>query len=333
MEKKTKVSLVKGDERYANVRKALELIADDIYLGQRILIKPNFTSVTRQLAATHVDAVRATLDFLAERTSAQITIAEGSGTGSASTMVGFRKFGYFPLGERYNIRFLDLNADEVVTTQILNSRLKPITIRLAKTVVDSDYRISICPPKTHDCVIFTASLKNLLMGAVVRKEKWVTAKFFSLANLVIGGVPVRTPGWLAKASGNDKVRVHQGYPAMNLNLYKLAWLIPPHLSVIDGFQAMEGDGPVDGDEVKLGVALASVDFLACDTVAAWLMGFDISQIGYLSYCHRVGLGEGDISRIEVVGEKMADCVQPFRPHHSYDEQLKWRIAKPERYLD
>ena len=58
---KVPVALVRGDSRYTNVRDALELIADQVSLAdkRRILIKVNFVSARRQLAATHVDAVRA----------------------------------------------------------------------------------------------------------------------------------------------------------------------------------------------------------------------------------------------------------------------------------
>lgn len=73
-----RVALVKGDGRYANVTKALELIEGDIHLegAEKILIKLNLISIARPLAITHIDAVRALLDFLQERTSCRIIIGE-----------------------------------------------------------------------------------------------------------------------------------------------------------------------------------------------------------------------------------------------------------------
>jgi uncharacterized protein (DUF362 family) len=335
----SRVSLVKGDNRYVNVRKALELIQEDIHISdaRRILIKPNLTSVTRQLAATHLDAVRAVLDFLKERTSAQFIIAEGSGTGTAGTFSGFENFGYLPLKERYNLSFVDLNTDEGIPVEILNSRLKPFKAKVAKTVVDAKYRISVCPPKTHDCVVFTGALKNLLVGSLLRREHLLQGRVSALVNRMQLILPPHS--WLTKFTfqlgklgSNDKIKIHQGYPAMNLNLYKLAKFVAPHLSVVDGFEAMEGDGPVVGEEVDLRVAVASTDFVAADTVAAKLLGFDLRQIGYLAYCHQGGLGEGDISKIEILGERIESCVGHFKPHHSFKEQLKWQISEPERFL-
>ncbi len=49
-----KVALVKGDDHKANIRQALELIADDIELkGRCPVIKVNMVSTYRPLSATH----------------------------------------------------------------------------------------------------------------------------------------------------------------------------------------------------------------------------------------------------------------------------------------
>jgi uncharacterized protein (DUF362 family) len=64
------VALVKGENRYNNVIASLDLIKKDVFNKvknkRKVLIKPNMVSTQVQLAATHVDAIRATLDFLSE---------------------------------------------------------------------------------------------------------------------------------------------------------------------------------------------------------------------------------------------------------------------------
>ncbi len=332
-----RVALVKGNNRYANVRKALNLIEGDVKLNgvQKILVKPNFTYACRELATTHIDAVKALLDFLREHTLAKILIAESSGTLSESAMASFKKLGYFDLAKKYQLQFMDLNRDEPVTVQIFDSHLKPLSVKLAKTVVEADYRISICPPKTHDFVVITAALKNLVMGSVLRKENRLLSKLLALGNQLavrFQGPSEKLATLVGRISGNDKIKVHQGYPAINLNLYKLAEVIPPHLSVIDGFRGMEGQGPVWGDEVDFRIAIASTDFLAADVLTARLMGFDPEKIGYLVYCQKEGLGEGNISKMNIVGEKAENCVKSFKPHPTYNAQLKWQIPNVEKYL-
>ena len=300
MREKSRVALVQGQERYQNIAQALKLIQGDIQLEDRhrILIKPNFVTVSNQLAATHVDAVRALLDFLQEQGVSKVTIAEGPAIGSAEA--GFQNYGYLSLAKDYHVEFLDLNLDEGVRIQLHDQNLHPMHLRVAKTVLDSDFRISIGPPKTHDTVIVTLSLKNIAMGSLV---------------------------------GGDKSALHQGYPATNLNLYTLAKYIAPNLSIIDGYQAMQGDGPTHGEPVDLRLAIASTDFLAADAVATTIMGFQLSEIGYLAHCHQGGLGEGDRERMEIVGNvTLKECIRPFKPHQSYPQQLAWKIPEVERLL-
>jgi uncharacterized protein (DUF362 family) len=66
---KSKVAIVKGDNRRENIRQALELIKQDVISkinGHEILIKPNCLQSAVPLSCTHVDALRGILDFLKE---------------------------------------------------------------------------------------------------------------------------------------------------------------------------------------------------------------------------------------------------------------------------
>jgi len=336
---KSRVALIKGLNRYRNIVQALECIEEEIKLPpDGLLIKPNFVSTRNQLAATHVEGVRALLDFLKPRYRGSITIGEGAGL--TDTFEGFRNFDYMRLTEEYGVRLIDLNRDRWVKVKVYDRNLAPLELRLAKTAWESPYRISISPPKTHDTVIITLSLKNMIMGSLICDQRaGNTTLFHTLSGL--------TPSWMKRVPlldgvkrevsttllRSDKSAMHQGYPAINLNLYALAKHIPPHLSIIDGFLGMEGLGPGHGEAVELGVAIASTDFLAADTVAAKVMGYDVDEIGYLYYCKLKGLGVGDLERIEIVGNApLEDCIHPFRPHPAYRQQLQWQIENFERFL-
>ncbi|MDI6707880.1 MAG: DUF362 domain-containing protein [Candidatus Thermoplasmatota archaeon] len=137
--------------------------------NKKIFTKPNFTSVTRQLAATHVDAVLAVLDFISKFNVKEIVIGEGLGTGD--TFAGFRNFCYLKLRKDYEVELLDLNQDEYELVEILDENFNLFKIRVAKTVLEFDYRVSISPLKTHDFVILTLGLKNLVVGSVVSEDK------------------------------------------------------------------------------------------------------------------------------------------------------------------
>lgn len=290
------VSIARAATRFETVCEALERVKDRVEPGlrhkKRVLVKPNFVSTSTPLAATHVDTVRAILEFLQQFGQKEITIAEGPAWADAST--GFRNYGYQALVKEYGVQLLDLNKDDHVELPIFDERLRETHVRVSRTVYEAEYRVSPAVMKTHDTVIVTLSLKNMVVGSLVAGEK---------------------------------SRIHQGYAATNLNLYRVAARIPVHLAVLDGFTAMEGNGPIHGSPVDLGVALAGTDFIAVDSLGAFIMGFQPGEIGYLYYANRYGLGVGDISRIGIVGVKPDEVRRRFQPHYGYERQRRWMLRE------
>jgi uncharacterized protein (DUF362 family) len=347
---RSRVALIQGDSRYDNIARALAAIAPEIDLSgsQRVLIKPNFVVTHMPLAATHVEAVRAVLDFVRARYDGPITIGEGPSTQPAAD--GFRAYGYEPLAEEYDATLMDLNHDEPIPVKVYDWRLQPLRLHLAQSVVESDFRISVGPPKTHDIVIVTLGLKNMIMGALISRFTHrepskngdgpsIGAASKALWRLIPQWVRRLPPAqWLeframSYLEPSDKMKMHQGYPVINLNLALLAPRVVPHLAVIDGFEAMEGNGPTHGTPVLMHLALASTDALAADVVGTTVMGFDADEVGYLHYCKKMGLGAGDLDQIEIVGNTtLADCTWRFRPHDTYSHQRRWELSQAEDLL-
>jgi uncharacterized protein (DUF362 family) len=88
-------------------------------------------------------------------------------------------------------------------------------------------------------------------------------------------------------------------------------VIRPSLTVIDGFVAMEGYGPVSGDPVKMDLVIAGDDVVATDAIAARVMGFDPNRIYHVRRCCEKGLGE--IEHIQILGERLEDVKREFKP--------------------
>jgi len=293
-----KVSIACEEDRYSTVTTALTNIYDDIENSIRnkakIVIKPNFVCDNVPLCATHIDTTRAVIDFLLQFNPKEVCIAEGS---SQSATTAFKNYNYLQLRQQYGIELIDLDDDDYDEIEIFTRErdgFGATQIRVAKTIIEADYRISEAVLKTHDTVVVTLSLKNMVMGAVL-----------------------------------DKRKMHQGYRAINLNLYKIAKLIPVHLAVIDGWEGMEGNGPVSGTPVDAHVALASINFVAADIIATKLMGFDPTEIGYLQYATgKYGfspLGTGVFSNVKLVGKQLKEVQRRFQPHKDYLEQKNWHI--------
>jgi uncharacterized protein (DUF362 family) len=290
--KSPKVSLVKGNDRREIVYQALKNIEGEVLASigekKKVLIKPNFVSTTRELAATHADAVRGILDFLKPRYKHEIVIGE-SAAGRGGTFQGYENFGYMAIEKEYSVKLLDLNKQPWVYRYVFGSGHKPIPIRIISTFLDRDtYIISAAKMKTHDRVVTTLSLKNILLGAPLNDY-----------------------------SKNDKSLTHTEYnftpqAVLHFNMFHLAQEIWPDLGVIDGFVAMEGNGPVSGTPVDARVALASLDSLAMDTLATKLMGFDPGKIMYLTSMAEAGMGQGDLAKVQILGTPVDQCQYKFK---------------------
>ncbi|MEK7817302.1 MAG: DUF362 domain-containing protein, partial [Actinomycetota bacterium] len=268
-----------------------ELVAGDIsraVSGRRlVMIKPNFVTCYRQLAATHVDAVRGVLDFIRPLVDSDIVIAEGAALGP--TAVGYWRYGYRSLKREYGVCLANLNRGPTVSVEIEGSDGGTRSVAVSKLALDADCRISVAMLKTHDTVVATMTYKNMAMGSV--------------------------------SGAINKRRMHQGYAEINRSLVRIAPLVFPHVAVIDGMTGMEGNGPGSGTPVPMGVALAGTDFVAVDAVGARLMGINPREMDYLWQCHEAGLGEAGDEAIEVIGEEVGAYKRGFQKHPEHERQV------------
>jgi uncharacterized protein (DUF362 family) len=317
--KPSNVSLTRGNDARDNTFNALKNIEDEIMASlegkKRILIKPNFVVVTTPLCATSVDAVRGILDFIRPRFKGPIEIGEatvsgakGMDQGTEGTYAGFRDYGYLPLEKEYGVKLTDLNLEPHIMHYIFNTdgnRPQPIRI-IAKYLDRDQYLISAGKMKTHNCVLVTMSLKNILMGAPKNDYKTQNDKFLMHS----WNLKEVKPGFKF-ALAKDMV--------LHYNLFQIAQIAYPDLGVVDAFTSMEGDGPIDGTPVDTRLALASVDPLALDSLGTKIMGFDPTQVLYLSSMNEAGMGQGDLDKINVLGADLNECLFKFKPHSSLVE--------------
>lgn len=305
------VAITSGEDRPDNIFRALDLIRVDIRNaigGRRVIIKPNNVSVTRQLAATHVDCLEGTLEFLKSIGVEKTVVAESPAPGTA--MQGYENFGYLALQKKYDIEFMDLDDQGYEIMFLFDQKtFQPIPIRLSNVLLDRErnFIISAAMTKTHDRVVSTLSLKNIVFAATLKDKGYTWDE-------------KRKPG-----TSSDKPKAHgSGYRATNFNIFTMASRLHPDLSVIDGYQGMEGNGPTGGDPVEHRVAVASTDWLAADRVSLELMGIDFSKVGYLNYCARAGYGKSDLAKIRILGENIADHRKSYRLHDKVEAQLIWQ---------
>lgn len=265
------VGLAKGSIRYDIVTKSLQLIEESvkerIANSMRIVIKPDFF-FTKQGMHISADAVKAVLDFIMEFTNKKITIAEGLYDGSEVQPV-FHKADLHELHDDYGLKYVDLNRDEFVTISLNNK----LSVRVAKTILNSDFRISVAVPKLAGNR-FSAAATNMAIGSLVSSGK--------------------------SKDKNDKARLMASgnYDAAVAELLKI---IKPSLAVVDGFESV-----VNKKSIETNFCVASADAVAADVVAAAALGNNLKKKlkkqKYLEMCSKAGIGRSSLSEMAVAGE-------------------------------
>ena len=301
------VALVRGDNRRKIVHDALEAVDDQIRPALRrkksVVIKPNNVSTVNPLAATNADTLHGILDYLEPRFKGPVVIAESS---AGETMEGFENFRYDRVAadrRAQKVSLVDLNREaRYETMPLVDFDIHPQPVRLAARLFDPDAFI-ICAAilKTHNTVVATLSVKNMVLGAPLHYA------------------PRETPRW------NDKRRYHTGLRQTHYNMFLTAQKMRPFwgATVIDGFEGMEGNGPASGTPVASRVAIASTDYVAADRVGVAAMGINPNWIGYLNFCGQFGLGQFDLDKIEVRGEKIAAVESKYQMHKDIERELLW----------
>ena len=308
----SRVALTNGDNRADNVFRALKSLDKEIAQSignRRVVIKPNNVSLTNQLAATHVDTLTAILEFLKSIGKLDNVIIAESSIGD--TMQGYRNLGYTALVDKYKVKLVDLDQEKYQTIMAFNEGdAMPHPVRVSSILANQEdnFIISACMLKTHNFAVATMSIKNIVLGAAMK-----------LPNASRGGAGRGGRG------GSDKPILHGGGShGININLAMLAPMLHPSLSVIDGFQGMEGNGPISGTAVDHRVCVVSTDYLAADTVGATLMGIDPRDIGYLTYPAAAKMGEFDLAKMEILGEPVTKLAKKYQLGSSIQNQLQWK---------
>jgi len=300
------VAIAQGDERRKNAYTALKSIDKELQAKMKakkyVVIKPNFVNTTNQLAASHADSMRGILDYLSENFKGPVVIAESS---AGDTKDGYDNFKYTQLTSEYRkqqLKLIDLNDEaKFERVALLDSDLHIVPCRIAARLVDPEaFVISACMLKTHNTVIASLSIKNMVLGAPLHQATGESARW------------------------NDKRKFHVGLRQTHYNMMVTAQRLNWGASLIDGYEGMEGNGPNSGTPVASRIALASVDYVAADRVAAETMGIDPEWLGYVKYCGDLGLGQFDGSKIDVIGAKVADVKKAYRMHPDIERELKWR---------
>jgi uncharacterized protein (DUF362 family)/Pyruvate/2-oxoacid:ferredoxin oxidoreductase delta subunit len=256
---------------YENVResvdKAFELFPLKIQ-GKRVLIKPNVlrAAEAKEGIVTHPAVLRAVVEKVRSLEPARIIVGDNPGVFSyGANEQSFKKTGLMEAAMGY---YENIGNDSKKVD--FNPDFMP-AVSISRAVLDAEIIISLPKFKTHGLTIVTGGIKNSY-----------------------GFLPGAQKARIHKAAGSP-LRFHDAI----VDVFRLRI---PDLFILDAVVGMEGNGPASPDLRDIGLILASDNAVALDAVVAWMMGCDPGRLRFLQRAHEMGLGDYEISRIEVIGE-------------------------------
>ncbi|HET9370396.1 MAG TPA: DUF362 domain-containing protein [Vicinamibacterales bacterium] len=253
------------------IGRGLKELAIDVR-GKRVLLKPNMVEYEAGEAInTHPLVVAGAAVALRRAGAAEVVVAEGPGHRRDIEYL-LTATGLFDHLRELDVRFVDLNHDDVRETPLRSWFTGLATLALPVSILAADLVVTMPKLKTHHWAGMTCSMKNLF-----------------------GTVPGAVYGW-------PKNILHfRGIPASILDLVST---VRPGLSIVDGIVGMEGDGPIMGRPKPVGMIAMGTDLPAVDATCARVMGLEPARIPYLETAGDF-LGNIDAARIDQRGEPIA----------------------------
>ncbi|MFO0907644.1 MAG: DUF362 domain-containing protein [Isosphaeraceae bacterium] len=248
--------------------------------GRSVLLKPNLVEPSREAPHinTHPAMVEAAAEVFRRWDAREVIVAEGQGH-CRDTEYVLEQSGLGTMLREARLNFVDLNHDDVVTVtnSLRFTRLPRLT--LPRTLRQADLIVSMPKMKTHHWAGITCAMKNLF-----------------------GVMPGIVYGW------PKNVLHHAG---IDQSILDINAAVRPHLAIVDGIVAMEGDGPIMGTPRHAGVVVVGTNPTAVDATVARLMTINPAKVAYLAAASGC-LGPIREDHIAQRGESLTALAQPFR---------------------
>jgi len=274
-----KVSVVKcTDYSKEDIRSAVDKtfsffggIENVIKKGSKVLLKPNFLkeSSPRKCIVTHPAVIEAVAEAVLEAGATPI-IGDSPAFGSVAKVA--KRIGLDKFAEKHGIDIIELDKPRKVS---INCGGKDFSLTVSGRALDVDAIINLPKLKVHVQVLFTAGVKNLY-GCVSGKQK----------------------AWRHLKSKNDL----EWYADMLIANYQL---VKPVFTIVDAVTAMEEKGPTGGKPKDVSLLVGGIDVIAVDRVVTELLSVRPEDVPILRAAKRLGIGEQDLSKIEIAGEELA----------------------------
>lgn len=255
--------------------------------GQRVFCKVNLLlpAIPERGITTHPEMLRAVIRAIKARGAVAVV---GDNPAMPPLSAALRRSGLAAVIAEEGAELADMRA----VTRIGSVRaIRYHSFEVSEAIIRADLLINLPKLKAHALTGLTLAQKNLF-GFIPGLEK---SRYHMRGH---------TPEEFSTLLVDLHEAVREAFPAPRL------------LHILDGVLGLEGDGPGNGGTPKpIGVILASQDAVSLDRVACEIVRMDPARVVHLAMATARGTGEGDPSRIRVLGESpqqvaIADFLPP-----------------------
>lgn len=249
-------------------------------LGRLVLLKPNLVEPARDRPqmTTHPAIVMAAVHLFRHWGAEEVIVGEAPGH-VRDTMMALTESGVADALREAQVKFADLNYERVESVANRGKYSDLASFYFPESVAHADLVVSLPKLKTHHWMGMTASLKNFY-----------------------GVLPGIKYGW------PKNVLHYHGIPETVVDINAS---LPPTVTIVDGIECMEGDGPILGSAKPMGLVLVGRCLPSVDATAARIMGLRPEKIPYLHLAGR-RLGPIRASNIQQRGEAWQSVASPFK---------------------
>ena len=214
----------------------------------------------------------------------QDLIPAHNGTVVVDPFEGSRNNKHRNVEQKYNLEAVYLDVPPVKwvkyhskSNMLVLDEVYPEGIYIPEVMFDKNI-IHLPTAKTHVFTTMTGAMKNAFGGLLHRKRHWTHSVIHeTLVDLLA-----------------IQKEIHPGV-----------------FAVTDATFAGDGPGPRAMRWHIKNLLIAGADQVAVDAVVSKMMGYDPMSLKFIRLAHEAGLGCGDISEIEVVGENISDINWQF----------------------
>jgi uncharacterized protein (DUF362 family) len=235
--------------------------------GDRVLLKPNLLTGARPTkeCVTRPELVAAVAKMV-QQVGGKPFLGDSPAFGSAMGVA--KANGYEEILQELNLPVVEFQGHRYQTASDAFNHLL-----LSKEAMDADVVINLPKVKSHVQLTMTLGVKNLF-----------------------GCVPGKMKAWWHMEAGKDAHRFGQ-------MLVETARTIDPHLTIVDGIVAHEGNGPSNGEPRSLGILGASDNVFALDRAMLDVLQVNPQQVPTAVAAQKLGLQPKDV---EFAGKTPAD---------------------------